>query len=779
MNLMNSAQHTEHCNGNQNPPDFTMGHTSGINSIEPFSPWLGSPSGSWCSPPLFPNNFSSFTACDRSSEHALRSHQNSTAFSGHGRPYEQHVPDGRRDMAAAPCATLRVESVADSTNAQRDHSFKASAEPAFTQHPPEPRNGSDPGILAPNTDSVSTNTSETTWNRAEHETSEVKHSVTWADNSAQVRAPPTTTEVSGSFEEMPSQQADDAEMPNSNGPRKLMARGPEMTTDLEHPETPATFRPNFDGTVTSREVLSEAQSKASPKGALPPHSPISSTKVSKQLRLPQPPRERHDKEVQTDLRGLRSASKRRIARRHRRGGHHSGELVIMDESADEKASEKRHLPEYELNVANVPAVTTLEPPRPETWVVPYDSPPLSYSPSATYDKPLVPSNNHGELTTTDALSAPTDRQAESKGEESSITQHERNIITEPVDETIRPMDPVTVKEKESVSGPLSIVAAEDRPVQTYERSIAVMTDSPAHEVDKHGESENSKADRIESASESALQVRHTAGKESDIVENESGKDERMLVSTEPPNDVRSKHMELLEPATTELEGGRMVESRVQPKWSPGERTSPELVSSNQSNQQVVTLSDRTLAQPVSQHPPATINDTHPVPSQAHEQALVSSSPNSAQRDGTMAMVDPLKTSAIQAAEQSADDTRALATAGAKDVDVSPSTDITKRDNSAVAVVSPEQRISVVTPEGPPVSSRADGLSSSEVKERTGSTDVFFAPTSPVAAQGSKDLISFTNEPLDGPSAVNSEENRTKAEAPIQNASFTKDGADKR
>ncbi|KAH8025294.1 hypothetical protein HPB51_005765 [Rhipicephalus microplus] len=752
INRMNSAQHTEQSNGYLYLPDLTKGHASGVNSVESSSPWLRSPSGSWSSPPLFANNLPVFTAHDRSPEHALRSNQNSTAFSGHGRSYEQYVPDGRRDIAAGPCANSRLECVGGSPNAQRDNSSTASVQTEFSQHKQELKNGPGPGIVALKADNVPDSTSETMRNRTEHETSKGKHSITSTDVPVEVRQPPTAIKARVSFQEMPSHQVNGTDMHNSVELKKLIARGPEMTTNLEHPETPAMFRDIFDENTTS-SVLSETQSKASPKGPLPPHSPISSTKVNKQLRLPQPPRERHDKEVQTDLQGSRSTSKRRHARRYRRVGRTSGELVVVEEPDDEKAPEKCQLPVYD--VADAHTERTSESPQPKTWLVPYDSPPLSYSPPATHDKSLVPSYNHGELTTTDVSSASLDQHIANREECGSIAQQEKNIYTKPDDEYIRPTDRVTAKEEASMSGPFSVVVAEDRPVQTYERSIAVMTDSPADEVDEHGENENSKALSIESASESSLQVKHAEGKESATVENESDKDECTLVSIEPPNNVRNKLIERPQPLTTELEGGKTVESRVRPKWEPAERTSRELVSSNQSSQQVATLSDRLLAPPVSQHPLATVDGTHPVPSQAHDQALVFSSPDLAQRDGTIAMVDTGKTSVVEGSEQSADDTRTLAASGGREVDISPYPDISKRDNSAVAVESPAQKISVMTPGGPPASTRADGSSSSEVKERTESTEVFFTPTSPVAAQGSKDLISFTNEPLDGPSAVNS------------------------
>lgn len=346
-----------------------------------------------------------------------------------------------------------------------------------------------------------------------------------------------------------------------------------------------------------------------------------------------------------------------------------------------------------------------------------------------------------------------------------------------VGETSRPVHPATGQAEDSLKRPWPVVLTENRPMQPYDQKVAVVTDRQPVEVEKHVK--NIEAGHIEPALKSALQVKHTAVIENESVENKCDKEERTLVTTESSKaaDIGNQHRAHPEVAT-ELEDERTVKSRPSPELLPVGKMSRALVSSDQSSQPLATLSDRTLTQPVSEPPVAPVGESHPVTSQAHEQALVVLSPNSAPSDGAINVVDGLKTSAIQAVEHSADDTGAFAAACGRDVDIAPSTETTTPAHNAAAVESPDQRISVTTSEGPPMSSRAGGSSSSEVKKRTGSVDVFFTPTSPVVVQGSKDLISFNSEPSVVPSAKRSAEKRTNTETFQPNVPPANDDANK-
>ncbi|KAH7952928.1 hypothetical protein HPB49_002641 [Dermacentor silvarum] len=762
MNRSSSAQYREQYDWNRNHSNLPLDQTTGISSIGPFSPWLPSPNGSGTSPPLFPNDFHAFTASDHSSEDTLRSHQVSKTLSGHGRSYEQHVPDGRRHATAAACSTSPLGSGVDSGLVKHDPSSE------MTQPFQVPNNGSGAGFVALNADSVSARTSETVRKQFGHEAAEVKQTVTSTGKPTEGTTLPLTIKTSVTLQGIPSRLASETGSPQSSEPRELTVRVPEMITYLEHPGTPTTFKANFNGTAVNDQtnllVSSGTQSRTSPKGGSSPVSPMIGSKPSRQLRLPQPPRERHDKEVQANLRVAKSASKHRSstsARRHRRGGHSSGELVTMREPSVEQVSATHPLPEHDvssshLDTAKMIYTTTVPAPRPETSLVPCDSPPSKESSSLEIGQ-------DGRMLT--------------RTEEGSTMQHEPNGDTGHVDETTRPADSVNVKAEVSVTSPWPVVVAEDKPVQPSERNIAVMKDSPPGEVAKHGE--NSEAGHVESALESSARDNHIAGKEREMaVDSKSDKDEERLATAESHKaDVHKEHRERREPETR-LEDETTIESRVQPKWLLVERTSQELASSDQSNQQLTTLSDRALAPPVSQHPIEIGADAHLVTSPAHQTTLASSSPISSRSGVSVDVIDQSKPLAIKAAEHATDDTRSLATAARRDLDVTPSTDITKHERATELVESSERKTSVTTPEGHQKALQADSSSASEVRERTESTDVFFTPTSPVAAQGSKDLISFNSEPSASTPAERTEEKRIDTEAPKMNASSAKDDVPK-
>ncbi|KAH6937270.1 hypothetical protein HPB50_026238 [Hyalomma asiaticum] len=721
-------QPPEQHNWSRHPSDFTLGRTGGVNAVGPFRPWVRSPDESESSPPLFPNNFPSFTACARSSEDVLRSKLESNTLTGHGRFYEQHPPDEGLNTVAGPYASSRVESSADCANTQRDRASTACSQPALTKPFREITNV--PGFLVPNTDSVSASSSATVRKPFEHDLAEVKPSSTSTGKSTEGTSPPLTIKAKAIPQTIPSQPTSGAGPPHSSESRELMVRVPGMVTHLDHPEAPETLKTTFDGDAPNDQMICTAlpapQLNASPTEGLSPVSPINGSKSSRQLRLPQPPREKHDKEVQTDLRGARSASKHRYstsARRHRRGGHTSGELVVVDAPADEQASDQHHLPKYDvppsqLDISEMPANSTLGSPQPETSLVPYDSPPLGISASTGYGKPA---------------------------------------------------DPVTAKADVSVTGPWAVVGAECKPMQPYNRNIAVMTDIPPDEADEQGE--NSDVRHIGLASESS------AGEQSGAVESKSDQDVGRLTATEAA-DLHDDQGERPAEATT-LEDGTIVESRVPPKWLPVERTSRELISGDQPNQQLATVTDRALTHPISHPPIATVTDAHLVTLPAPQGTLVSSSPTSGQGVGSVRTIDDLETSAIEAAGRPEDNTRTLDTAGRKDLDSVPSTDIAEPARTTATAESPEQGTSVAALEGQPTTPQMHSSSSTEVKERAGSTDMFFTRTSPVVAQGSKDLISFNNEPPDDPQAERSVEERTNTVASTPNASAPKDEADKR
>nr|XP_050040387.1 uncharacterized protein LOC126537419 [Dermacentor andersoni] len=430
-----------------------------------------------------------------------------------------------------------------------------------------------------------------------------------------------------------------------------------------------------------------------------------------------------------------------------------------DTLRSQQASETHPFPEPDLgfshlDTAEIPATTTVPVPTPDTSLVPYDSPPLRESASMEIGK---------------------DRRLIT-GPEGSTMQYQQNIHTGHVDRTTCPPVPVTVKTELSVTSPGPVVVAEDEPVQPYERNVAVINDSAPGDGVKHGE--NSEAGHVESALESSTRDNHTAGKESEIaLESKSDKHEVRLAPTESQNsDVHNEQRASRELAAR-LEDETTIESRVPPKWLPVERKSRELASSDQSNQQLTTLSDRTLASPVSQHPIEIDADTGLVTSPAYKTTLASLLPILSQSGGNVDVVDQLKSSAIQAAQHSTDDTRTLATAAGRDLDITLSPDVTKHER-ATELVESSGKTSITTPERHQKAPQADSSSSSGVKERTDSTDVFFTSTSPVAAQGSKDLISFNSEPSAGTPAERSEE-KTDTDAPKMSVSPSKDDVAKR
>ncbi|KAL1419500.1 hypothetical protein MTO96_025408 [Rhipicephalus appendiculatus] len=192
-------------------------------------------------------------------------------------------------------------------------------------------------------------------------------------------------------------------------------------------------------------------------------------------------------------------------------------MVIVDQPADEPAPEPQHLPEHDPDFAKTPIMTLSEPQRPGTSIVPYGSPQLRNSTSATYKKALVYAINHGKLRTPDAYSPPTTEQIGRSGLDGSTAHYEQDSDTVQVDETYRPARSSTVQAEVSLKGPRPIVVAGERPLQSYDRKIAVVTDRRPVQVEKHVE--NVEAHPIEAALESARQVKHTAGIGSESVEN--------------------------------------------------------------------------------------------------------------------------------------------------------------------------------------------------------------------------------------------------------------------
>ncbi|KAK8763804.1 hypothetical protein V5799_033589 [Amblyomma americanum] len=158
---------------------------------------------------------------------------------------------------------------------------------------------------------------------------------------------------------------------------------------------------------------------------------------------------------------------------------------------------------------------------------------------------------------------------------------------------------------------------------------------------------------------------------------------------------------------------------------------------------------------------------------AYQATLVS--PTSSQSGGAVDLRDQSRSSALQSAESS----RGLAVSDTRAVtstihDVTAGQKISSSEQSA-------QDTTVATREDRPGPSRVEDMNSLPLKERTDSNDVFFGAASPVASQGSKDLISFNPEQTNiqqkesAPDVPTGAEGRNKR-SPPQNSSSNEDSS---